>query len=62
MPLLPLIEEGEQISIESPYYFRPYPCQQQTNRISDITGEQYVIQKEGTEVKCLEKKLDLYMG
>lgn len=39
MSLLPFIEGGKQISIESPYYFRPYPCQQQTNTNSEVRKE-----------------------
>ena len=51
-----------QISIGSPYYVRPYPCQQQTSRNSEVRREECVVQKEATEVKWLERKLDLHMG
>lgn len=62
MPLLPLIEGGKQISVENLYYFRPYPCQQQTSKNSEVRREWCVIQKEATEVKWLERKLDLLMS
>lgn len=62
MPLLPLIEGGKQISVENLYYFRPYPCQQQTNKNSEVRREWCVIQKKATEVKWLERKLDLVMS
>lgn len=62
MPLLPLIEGEKQISVESLYYLRPCPCQQQTNKNSEVRGEWCVIQKEATKVKWLERKLDLLMS
>lgn len=62
MPLLPLIEGGKQISVESPYYFRPHPCQQQTNRSSEVRREWCVTQKEATEVNGngLKEKMALF--
>ena len=62
MPLLPLIEGRMQISIESLFYFQPYPCQQPTSRNSEVTREWCIMQKEATEVKWLERNLDLPMS
>ena len=62
MPLLSLIEGRMQISIESLFYFQPYPCQQQTSRNSEVTREWCIMQKEATKVKWLERNLDLPMS
>lgn len=62
MPLLPLIEGRMQISIESLFYFQPYPCQQPTSRNSEVTREWCIMQKEATEVKWLERNFYLLMS
>ena len=46
MPLLPLIEGRMQISIESLFYFQPYPCQQPTSRNSEVTGSGKSLEKQ----------------
>lgn len=60
MPLLPLIEEGETNFNRKSIFFAT-SCLPTANRNSEVRREWCIIQKEATEVKWLERKLDLHM-
>lgn len=58
MPLLPLIEGRMQISIESLFYFQPYPCQQKFRSYKRMVYHA----KGGYQVKWLERNFYLLMS